>query len=247
MLGLFGISLVILSVSSSVGFFSLLHVRATLIIAEVIPFLVLAVGVDNVFILVHEMDRQNLLHGTNASTASNFSATAPISPAQPRGRFDSQSNEELVDAASVPLFLSVEERVARTLAKMGPSILLSTITEVVAFALGAIVPMPAVRNFALYAAGSVFLNALLQVTVFVAALALDQRRQEVSANLLCATVTVYASGLTPINRPIVLIASRVSAYLRPSPFWTRFLLDTVSVHWPNSYGGITYLSCSNQL
>ncbi|KAI0347172.1 multidrug efflux transporter AcrB transmembrane domain-containing protein [Trametopsis cervina] len=179
-LGLFGLSLVILSVSSSVGFFSLLNVHATLIIAEVIPFLVLAVGVDNVFILVHEMDRQNLFHGPNASTASNFNATTPMSPTQPRGRgFDpSLSNDDSVDAASMPLYLPVEERVARTLAKMGPSILLSTITEVVAFALGAVVPMPAVRNFALYAAGSVFLNAILQVTVFVSALTLDQRRQE---------------------------------------------------------------------
>ena len=66
---------------------------------------------------------------------------------------------------------------------MGPSILLSTITEVVAFALGAIVPMPAVRNFALYAAGSVFLNAVLQVTVFVSAMTLDQRRIEVSKSV----------------------------------------------------------------
>jgi len=37
-----------------------------------------------------------------------------------------------------------------------------------------------VRNFALYAAGSVLLNALLQVTVFVSAMALDLRRLEVS-------------------------------------------------------------------
>jgi Niemann-Pick C1 protein len=40
--------------------------------------------------------------------------------------------------------------------------------------------MPAVRNFALYAAGSVFLNATLQVTVFVSALLLDLKRFEVS-------------------------------------------------------------------
>lgn len=180
-LGLFGIGLVILSVSSSVGFFSACGVKVTLIIAEVIPFLVLAVGVDNVFILVHELDRQNLLHGPNASAAPrSFSFPTSMSPAHShRSQFDSP-HDDSVDAASVPQYLSAEERVARTLAKMGPSILLSTMTETVAFALGTVVPMPAVRNFALYAAGSVFLNAVLQVTVFVSALVIDLKRFEVS-------------------------------------------------------------------
>ncbi|KIM45836.1 hypothetical protein M413DRAFT_65031 [Hebeloma cylindrosporum] len=178
-LGLFAIILVILSVSSSVGMFSFLGVKVTLIIAEVIPFLVLAVGVDNVFLLVHELDRQNFLHGPNAAT-QNYQGpgfSAPMSPTNShRSPFDSTYNE--VDAASMPLYLVPEERVARTLAKIGPSILLSTITETVAFGLGALVPMPAVRNFALYAAGSVFLNATLQVTVFLSALLLDLKRFE---------------------------------------------------------------------
>ncbi|KDQ64657.1 hypothetical protein JAAARDRAFT_118766 [Jaapia argillacea MUCL 33604] len=186
-LGLFGIILVILSVSSSVGLFSAMNVKVTLIIAEVIPFLVLAVGVDNVFILVHELDRQNLLHGPNAATAPgaqvpslNYSNNAQMSPTQnQRPPFES-SHDESIDAASMPVYLSAEERVARALAKMGPSILLSSVTETVAFALGALVPMPAVRNFALYAAGSVLLNALLQVTVFISALVLDLRRVESS-------------------------------------------------------------------
>ncbi|PCH41134.1 multidrug efflux transporter AcrB transmembrane domain-containing protein [Wolfiporia cocos MD-104 SS10] len=184
-LGLFGIALVVLSVSSSVGFFSLVGVKVTLIIAEVIPFLVLAVGVDNVFILVHELDRQNLLHGPNAAALTQgfgFDGfTAPMSPTQSRSRsqFDSlHSQDDSVDAASTPQYLTPEERVARTLAKMGPSILLSSVTETLAFALGALVPMPAVRNFALYAAGSVFMNALLQVTVFVSALLIDLKRVE---------------------------------------------------------------------
>jgi Niemann-Pick C1 protein len=183
-LGLFGIALVILSVSSSVGLFSALGVKVTLIIAEVIPFLVLAVGVDNVFILVHELDRQNLLHGPNASTVSQgVGFPAPQSPTQShRSPFES-SHDESIDTASVPLYLSAEERVARTLAKMGPSILLSSVTETVAFALGALVPMPAVRNFALYAAGSVILNAILQVTVFISAVTLDLKRVEVSSPL----------------------------------------------------------------
>ncbi|TBU32872.1 multidrug efflux transporter AcrB transmembrane domain-containing protein [Dichomitus squalens] len=192
-LGLFGIALVVLSVSSSVGLFSILGVKCTLIIAEVIPFLVLAVGVDNVFILVHELDRQNLLHGPNASPASltpvwAYSDHTPMSPTQSRTRsgleFEQDGAEHgrdtSLDVGSAPQYLGPEERVARTLAKMGPSILLSTVTETTAFALGALVPMPAVRNFALYAAGSVFLNALLQVTVFVSALVVDLKRVEAS-------------------------------------------------------------------
>ena len=206
-LGLFGIGLVILSVSSSVGFFSACGVKVTLIIAEVIPFLVLAIGVDNVFILVHELDRQNLLHGPNASLATQgFSALpTPMTPTQShRSPFES-SQDDFVDAASVPQYLSAEERVARTLAKMGPSILLSTITETITFALGAVVPMPAVRNFALYAAGSVLLNAILQVTVFVSAMVIDLKRFEVR------TATPHAASkctLTIIFSPVAWIVSR---------------------------------------
>lgn len=177
-LGLFGIILVILSVSSSVGMFSFAGVKVTLIIAEVIPFLVLAVGVDNVFILIHELDRQNFLHGPNAALANQNDGYTPLSPTfSPRSAFDTSQDD--VDAASMLIYLHPEERVARALARMGPSILLSTITETVAFGLGALVPMPAVRNFALYAAGSVLLNATLQVTVFSSAMLLDLKRVEV--------------------------------------------------------------------
>jgi Niemann-Pick C1 protein len=206
MLGLFGICLVILSVASSVGLFSAIGVKVTLIIAEVIPFLVLAVGVDNVFILVHELDRQNLQHGPNAASPEQGSLYhTPVSPTSRRSQFDS-SHTESVDAASLPLYLPPEERVARTLAKMGPSILLSSVTEIIAFALGALVPMPAVRNFALYAAGSVLLNALLQVTVFVSAMVLDLRRVEVSwfctRLIMRADLTRtsgWSNGLLPVH------------------------------------------------
>lgn len=171
-LGLFGIILVVVSVSTSIGLFSFLGVKTTLIIAEVIPFLALAVGVDNVFILVHELDRQNSLHGPNATVSSMGRTTSQtMSP--------TRADESLDDDERARSLLSAEERVARSLAKMGPSILLSSLTETVAFGLGALVPMPAVRNFALYAAGSVLLGAIFQVTVFISALTLDLRREEV--------------------------------------------------------------------
>lgn len=51
-LGLAGVFLVLLSVFSSGGLFTYIGVPATLITLEVVPFLLLAVGVDNVYILV---------------------------------------------------------------------------------------------------------------------------------------------------------------------------------------------------
>ncbi|ODA80792.1 hypothetical protein RJ55_03752 [Drechmeria coniospora] len=137
-LGLVGIVIVLMSIASSIGFFSWVGLKATLIIVEVIPFIVLAVGVDNIFLIVHELDRVN---------------------------------------ASCPDQM-VEERVARALGRMGPSILFSALTETAAFALGAAVGMPAVRNFAAYAAGAVLINAVLQMTMFVSFLSLNQVRVE---------------------------------------------------------------------
>ena len=137
-LGIIGIVIVLMSVSASVGLFSACGIKVTLIIAEVIPFLVLAVGVDNIFLIVHEFERVNISNPDD----------------------------------------NIETRMAKALGRMGPSILLSATTETIAFALGAAVGMPAVRNFAIYAAGAVVINALLQVTMFVAVLALNQRRVE---------------------------------------------------------------------
>ena len=58
-LGLFGIVVVLCAVSCAVGIFSAMGVKVTLVIAEVIPFMLLAVGVDNIFLLCNEMDRQH--------------------------------------------------------------------------------------------------------------------------------------------------------------------------------------------
>lgn len=57
-LGLGGVLIVLASVISSVGIFGFFGMPATLIIIEVIPFLVLAVGVDNIFILVQTHQRE---------------------------------------------------------------------------------------------------------------------------------------------------------------------------------------------
>uniref|UniRef100_A0A1A8RVZ4 Niemann-Pick disease, type C1 n=1 Tax=Nothobranchius rachovii TaxID=451742 RepID=A0A1A8RVZ4_9TELE len=60
-LGIAGIFIVLASVSSSLGIFSYIGIPLTLIVIEVIPFLVLAVGVDNIFIIVQMYQRDERL------------------------------------------------------------------------------------------------------------------------------------------------------------------------------------------
>jgi Niemann-Pick C1 protein len=141
-LGAGGVLIVASSVAGGLGLVSLLGLRSTLIIMEVIPFLVLAVGVDNMFVLAHALGRQD-------------------------GR------------------LPLPKRAGLALASAGPSITLAAACEVLAFGLGALTPMPAVRNFSLCAAAAVALDFALQVTAFVALLALDTRRIE-QGRLDCA-------------------------------------------------------------
>lgn len=70
--------------------------------------------VDNVFLISHELDRHNaqVRTGPQASLADDEDEDARLAP---------------------------EERVARTMARMGPSILMSASCQTVAFGLGALV------------------------------------------------------------------------------------------------------------
>lgn len=61
LLAMGGIIIILLSVTTSVGFFSILGLKSTLIIAEVIPFLILAIGIDNIFLILHELEVINNL------------------------------------------------------------------------------------------------------------------------------------------------------------------------------------------
>lgn len=93
--GLGGVLIVLASVVSSVGLFAFVGMPATLIIVEVIPFLVLAVGVDNIFILVQTHQR------------------------------DVKKPEE-----------THAQHIGRTLGQVGPSMLLTSLSESCCFFLG---------------------------------------------------------------------------------------------------------------
>ncbi|KAK2584243.1 hypothetical protein KPH14_006655 [Odynerus spinipes] len=135
-LGLGGVLIVLASVICSVGLFGFVGIPATLIIIEVIPFLVLAVGVDNIFILVQTHQRESR-----------------------------RPNE------------TVPEHIGRILGQVGPSMLLTSVSESCCFFLGGLSDMPAVKAFALYAGMALLIDFILQITCFVSLLALDTVRQ----------------------------------------------------------------------
>ncbi|XP_061452973.1 NPC intracellular cholesterol transporter 1 [Rhineura floridana] len=136
-LGIAGILIVLSSVACSLGIFSYFGVPLTLIVIEVIPFLVLAVGVDNIFIIVQTFQRDERLQGE-----------------------------------------TLDKQIGRILGDVAPSMFLSSFSETVAFFLGSLSAMPAVRTFSLFAAVAVFIDFLLQITCFVSLLGLDIKRQE---------------------------------------------------------------------
>lgn len=144
-LGIGGVVIVLASVVSSIGIFGFIGISATLIIVEVIPFLVLAVGVDNIFILVQT-------HQRDAKKPTETHA----------------------------------EHIGRILGKVGPSMLLTSVSESCCFFLGALSDMPAVKAFALYAGMALIVDFILQISCFVSLLSLDTVRQaENRYDILC--------------------------------------------------------------
>ncbi|VDP48481.1 unnamed protein product [Schistosoma margrebowiei] len=189
-LGLAGVLIVLASVLASIGFWSYLNLPITLIIVEVIPFLVLAIGVDNIFILVHEFEHNhnrsindiNLLKHyihqyNNDNKQKNHSNSSTLNLTQnEQNHYDENDKQDQLNNFNEPIKQLVEDRIAESMGSVGPSILLTSLSESVAFFCGALTTMPAVRVFALYAAMAIVFNFLLQIFAFVALLTLDGRR-----------------------------------------------------------------------
>lgn len=176
LLALGGIVVVISSVACSLGIFGYVGLATTMLTIEVIPFLVLAVGVDNLFILVHTYNRLDKTQYT-----------------------------------------SVSESIADALGQVGPSILLTSMSEAACFAVGSVTDMPAVKTFALYATVAILFNFLLQITAFVAFMALDQNRYD--AGLLDLLCCIHTNKPETIQTPLNGFLQRVF-----EKFYTPFIL-----------------------
>uniref|UniRef100_A0A8B9FK57 NPC intracellular cholesterol transporter 1 n=1 Tax=Amazona collaria TaxID=241587 RepID=A0A8B9FK57_9PSIT len=195
-LGIAGILIVLSSVACSIGIFSYFGIPLTLIVIEVIPFLVLAIGVDNIFIMVQTLQRDERLQGE-----------------------------------------TLDKQIGRVLGDVAPSMFLSSFSETVAFFLGTLSTMPAVRTFSLFAGMAVLIDFILQVTCFVSLLGLDIRRQERNRlDILCCIKSSEETGGVQHSDSILFLFFKnlYSPYLLKD--WMRpivvciFCLNTAVMH-----------------
>ncbi|KJH46706.1 patched family protein [Dictyocaulus viviparus] len=102
-------------------------------IVLVMPFLIIGVGSDDVFIIIHAMRKTDKR-------------------------------------------MSLEDQIAETMEEAGPSITVTSVTNILSFAIGILTPTPAISLFCLYTCVGVAVDFVYQLTFFVAALVYEEMR-----------------------------------------------------------------------
>ena len=174
LLGLQGICIVGGAVVCSLGACAWAGLSITMIVEEVVPFLILAIGVDNMFILSKAFERRRRPILDAPATKGAAEQWQPESPA---------------------------ETLAHTLADVGPTIIAAALSEVFAFIVGITTNIPALVQFCVVAAAAVFFDVLLQLTWFCAAVALDAHRAEANRYDLLPCVVRRSTSDAPCSPP----------------------------------------------
>ncbi|XP_004599000.2 protein patched homolog 2 isoform X1 [Ochotona princeps] len=154
--GLAGVLMVALAVASGLGLCALLGIAFNAATTQVLPFLALGIGVDDIFLLAHA-----------------FAKAPPGTPLQ--------------------------ARTGECLQRTGTSVALTSINNMVAFFMAALVPIPALRAFSLQAAIVVGCNFAAVMLVFPAVLSLDLRRRH------CQRLDVLCCFSSPCSARVIQI------------------------------------------
>lgn len=157
--GLAGVLLVALSVAAGLGLCSLIGISFNAATTQVLPFLALGVGVDDVFLLAH------------AFSETGHNKRIPF-----------------------------EDRTGECLKRTGASVALTSISNVTAFFMAALIPIPALRAFSLQAAVVVVFNFAMVLLIFPAILSMDlYRREERRLDILCCFTSPCANRVIQIE------------------------------------------------
>ncbi|XP_005722038.1 protein patched homolog 1 [Pundamilia nyererei] len=178
--GLAGVLLVTLSVAAGLGLCSLLGISFNAATTQVLPFLALGVGVDDVFLLAHA-----------------FSETG--------------QNKRI----------PFEDRTGECLKRTGASVALTSISNVTAFFMAALIPIPALRAFSLQAAVVVVFNFAMVLLIFPAILSMDlYRREDRRFDIFCCFYSPCSNRVIQIEPQAYLDGTEGSRYSPSPPYRT---------------------------
>uniref|UniRef100_A0A0R3RIK9 SSD domain-containing protein n=1 Tax=Elaeophora elaphi TaxID=1147741 RepID=A0A0R3RIK9_9BILA len=197
---LIGSLIPILSMLMSTGILSLCGLRYQSIVV-ITYFLVLSVGVDDVFIILRAWDR--------------ISVTTPI-----------------------------PERLAKTLENAGPSITISSLTNVLSFGIGIFSSTPAVRTFSIYSSFAIIVCYFFQLILFTAVLAISGKRERNNYQALFCCFKADPSARSRITEKIAdFQMSLIKFWSRIMTTWfVRLLLALIlSLYYYMSLEGILKL------
>lgn len=182
--GLAGVLLVALSVAAGLGLCSLLGLSFNAATTQVLPFLALGIGVDDMFLLAHSF----------TETASN-----------------------------IPL----KERTGDCLRRTGTSVALTSVNNMIAFFMAALVPIPALRAFSLQAAIVVVFNFAMVLLIFPAILSLDlHRREDKRLDIFCCFYSPCSSRVIQIQPQEFSSAGESHPRSPPTPTYTGSTITT---------------------
>uniref|UniRef100_A0A8C5CG30 SSD domain-containing protein n=1 Tax=Gadus morhua TaxID=8049 RepID=A0A8C5CG30_GADMO len=182
--GLVGVLLVALSVAAGLGLCSLLGLSFNAATTQVLPFLALGIGVDDMFLLAHSFTEAGI---------------------------------------NIPF----KERTGDCLRRTGTSVALTSVNNMVAFFMAALVPIPALRAFSLQAAVVVVFNFAMVLLIFPAILSLDlHRREDKRLDVLCCLYSPCADRVIHLSPHELSDSSEGSSYAAGSTITTSTHITT---------------------
>lgn len=147
-------------------------------ISQMCFFILFGIGVDDMFIILEKFKESSEQAKAQSTTAVLAKVASHNQPLEHTGE----------GASDAP-------RIAVALREAGPSITLTTVTDVAAFALGSNIEVPCISDFCKGTAACIFFVFVLQSTFFASLLVLDQRRMDAGRVDCCPCIVAAPKHL----------------------------------------------------
>ncbi|KHN86089.1 Patched domain-containing protein 3 [Toxocara canis] len=181
----------------------------------VTPFLVLAIGVDDAFLMINSWQRNNR-----------------------RLRLFPERDQQ-----GQPKVAGVSKRIEAMFEDIGPSVTITTFTNVLAFGIGSLTPTPEIRLFCIGNASAMIVDLIYQITFFGSVMAIITRHEVQKEKKALLEKTVDNNCSKPFGHTIrKTLRSGMDKYcsIICNKYVSALILGVMTVYWSLSiYGTIT--------